>query len=111
LIAPIVEGRADVVFGSRFVGSGEHRVLYFWHSIGNKLLTLASNIFTNLNLTDMETCYKERAHLRSGDLLPWQDLCRGKEDHRQGRLEGDVVHIEVQPLPMNTFDEAFVADR
>ena len=58
LIAPIVEGRADVVFGSRFVGSEEHRVLYFWHSIGNKLLTLASNMFTNLNLTDMETCYK-----------------------------------------------------
>jgi glycosyltransferase involved in cell wall biosynthesis len=58
LIAPILEGRADVVFGSRFVGSEEHRVLYFWHSIGNKLLTLASNMFTNLNLTDMETCYK-----------------------------------------------------
>ena len=58
LIAPIMEGRADVVFGSRFVGSEEHRVLYFWHSIGNKLLTLASNMFTNLNLTDMETCYK-----------------------------------------------------
>jgi glycosyltransferase involved in cell wall biosynthesis len=58
LTAPILEGRADVVFGSRFVGSEEHRVLYFWHSIGNKLLTLASNMFTNLNLTDMETCYK-----------------------------------------------------
>jgi glycosyltransferase involved in cell wall biosynthesis len=58
LIAPILEGRADVVYGSRFVGSQEHRVLYFWHSVGNKLLTLASNIFTNLNLTDMETCYK-----------------------------------------------------
>jgi glycosyltransferase involved in cell wall biosynthesis len=58
LIAPIVEGRADVVFGSRFVGSEEHRVLYFWHSIGNRFLTLASNMFTNLNLTDMETCYK-----------------------------------------------------
>jgi glycosyltransferase involved in cell wall biosynthesis len=58
LIAPIMEGRADVVFGSRFVGSEEHRVLYFWHSVGNKLLTLASNMFTNLNLTDMETCYK-----------------------------------------------------
>jgi glycosyltransferase involved in cell wall biosynthesis len=58
LVAPILEGLADVVFGSRFVGSEEHRVLYFWHSIGNKLLTLASNMFTNLNLTDMETCYK-----------------------------------------------------
>jgi glycosyltransferase involved in cell wall biosynthesis len=58
LLAPILEGRADVVFGSRFVGSEEHRVLYFWHSIANTLLTLASNMFTNLNLTDMETCYK-----------------------------------------------------
>jgi glycosyltransferase involved in cell wall biosynthesis len=58
LVAPIMEGRADVVFGSRFVGSEEHRVLYFWHSIGNKLLSLVSNMFTNLNLTDMETCYK-----------------------------------------------------
>jgi glycosyltransferase involved in cell wall biosynthesis len=58
LIAPIVEGRADVVFGSRFIGSEEHRVLYFWHAVGNRLLTLVSNMFTNLNLTDMETCYK-----------------------------------------------------
>ena len=57
LIAPIVDGRADAVFGSRFLGS-ERRVLYFWHTVGNRLLTLASNIFTNLNLTDMETCYK-----------------------------------------------------
>jgi len=58
LLAPIVEGRADVVFGSRFAGGGAHRVLYFWHSIGNGVLTLLSNMFTNLNLTDMETCYK-----------------------------------------------------
>jgi len=58
LVAPILEGRADVVFGSRFIGSEEHRVLYFWHSVGNRLLTLLSNMFTNLNLTDMETCYK-----------------------------------------------------
>ncbi len=58
LLAPILEGKADVVYGSRFQGSKAHRVLYFWHSIGNKLLTLLSNIFTNINLTDMETCYK-----------------------------------------------------
>jgi glycosyltransferase involved in cell wall biosynthesis len=58
LLEPLLDGRADVVFGSRFVGGGAHRVLYFWHSIGNKLLTVASNAFTNLNLTDMETCYK-----------------------------------------------------
>ncbi len=57
LLTPILEGKADAVFGSRFLG-GEHRVLYFWHSVGNRLLTLASNMLTNLNLTDMETCYK-----------------------------------------------------
>jgi glycosyltransferase involved in cell wall biosynthesis len=57
LLSPIVEGKADAVFGSRFLG-GEHRVLYFWHSVGNRILTLVSNMFTNLNLTDMETCYK-----------------------------------------------------
>ena len=58
LLAPILAGRADVVFGSRFIGSGAHRVLYFWHSIGNTVLTLCSNMATDLNLTDMETCYK-----------------------------------------------------
>jgi glycosyltransferase involved in cell wall biosynthesis len=58
LVAPIVEGRADVVYGSRFAGGEIHRVLYFWHSLGNKFLTLLSNAFTNLNLTDMEVCYK-----------------------------------------------------
>ncbi len=58
LIKPIVEGFADVVYGSRFLTSEYHRVLYFWHSVGNKFLTLFSNMMTNLNLTDMETCYK-----------------------------------------------------
>ncbi len=58
LIEPIVRGDADVVFGSRFLGDRPHRVLYFWHYLGNKTLTLLSNCFTNLNLTDMETCYK-----------------------------------------------------
>ncbi len=58
LIQPIAEGKADVVYGSRFAGGGTHRVLYFWHSVGNRLLTLLSNIFTDLNLTDMEVCYK-----------------------------------------------------
>ncbi|HUQ27386.1 MAG TPA: glycosyltransferase family 2 protein [Usitatibacter sp.] len=58
LLAPIAEGRADVVFGSRFMGAAPHRVLYFWHRVGNGFLTLLSNMFTNLNLTDMETCYK-----------------------------------------------------
>lgn len=58
LLKPIIDGHADVVFGSRFIGGGAHRVVYFWHSIGNRLLTLASNMFTDLNLTDMEVCYK-----------------------------------------------------
>lgn len=58
LLKPILNGKADVVYGSRFVGSDSHRVLYFWHSLGNKFLTTLSNMFTNLNLTDMEVCYK-----------------------------------------------------
>jgi glycosyltransferase involved in cell wall biosynthesis len=58
IIKPILDGKADVVFGSRFMGGQPHRVLYFWHRIGNGFLTLLSNMFTNLNLTDMETCYK-----------------------------------------------------
>jgi glycosyltransferase involved in cell wall biosynthesis len=58
LLKPILEGKADVVYGSRFVGGESHRVLYFWHSLGNKFLTFMSNMFTNLNLTDMEVCYK-----------------------------------------------------
>lgn len=58
LIQPILENKADVVYGSRFIGGETHRVLYFWHSIGNKFLTLLSNMFTDLNLTDMEVCYK-----------------------------------------------------
>jgi len=58
LLAPLLTGKADAVFGSRFIGSEAHRVLYFWHSLGNRFLTLLSNMCTNLNLTDMETCYK-----------------------------------------------------
>ena len=58
LLEPILEDRADVVYGSRFLGGRPHRVLYFWHSVGNRLLTLVSSMVTNLNLTDMETCYK-----------------------------------------------------
>ncbi|MEK9600644.1 MAG: glycosyltransferase family 2 protein, partial [Bacteroidota bacterium] len=58
LLKPITDGHADVVYGSRFMGGKPHRILFFWHSIGNGLLTLMSNALTNLNLTDMETCYK-----------------------------------------------------
>jgi glycosyltransferase involved in cell wall biosynthesis len=58
LLKPVIEGHADIVYGSRFLGGSAHRILFFWHSIGNKFLTFLSNMFTNLNLTDMETCYK-----------------------------------------------------
>src|SRR3984885_8179014 len=58
LLDPLVQGKADVVYGSRFLGAAPHRVLYFWHSVGNRLLTLLSNCLTNINLSDMETCYK-----------------------------------------------------
>ena len=70
LLKPILEGHADVVYGSRFMGGKPHRILFFWHSIGNGLLTLASNALTNLNLTDMETCYKlfKAKHIKSLNL-------------------------------------------
>ena len=70
LLGPILDGKADVVYGSRFIGGDCHRVLYFWHSLGNRVLTLLSNMFTNLNLTDMETCYKmfRREVIQSLDL-------------------------------------------
>ena len=58
LLQPVLNGKADVVYGSRFLGSDAHRVVYYWHSMGNRFLTTLSNMFTNINLTDMETCYK-----------------------------------------------------
>jgi glycosyltransferase involved in cell wall biosynthesis len=70
LLQPILDGFADVVYGSRFMGGNPHRILFFWHSVGNKFLTFCSNMFTNLNLTDMETCYKmfRREIIQSLDL-------------------------------------------
>jgi glycosyltransferase involved in cell wall biosynthesis len=70
IVAPLIDGRADVVLGSRFISDRPHRVLYFWHYVGNKFLTTLSNMFTNLNLTDMETCYKafRREVIQSIDL-------------------------------------------
>ena len=131
LLAPIVEGRADVVFGSRFMGAEPHRVLYFWHRVGNGLLTLLSNMFTNLNLTDMETCYKVfrreiiqkikieenrfgfepeitakvaqhgLPHLRGRHLVLRAHLRGGQEDRLEGRLPRDLLHRQVQPLPLS----------
>ena len=70
LLHPIIDGSADEVYGSRFLGGHEHRVLYFWHSIGNMVLTMISNGFTNLNLTDMETCYKVFTQKALADIWP-----------------------------------------
>ena len=70
LLKPIAEGNAEVVYGSRFMGGNPHRILFFWHSIGNKFLTFISNMFSNLNLTDMETCYK----LFKSDIIKSIDL-------------------------------------
>lgn len=70
LLQPVIDGFADVVYGSRFLGGDAHRILFFWHSIGNKFLTFLSNMFTNLNLTDMETCYK----LFRSDIIKSLDL-------------------------------------
>jgi glycosyltransferase involved in cell wall biosynthesis len=70
LLKPVIDGFADVVYGSRFIGGNAHRILFFWHSIGNRILTMLSNMFTNLNLTDMETCYK----LFRADIIKGLDL-------------------------------------
>ena len=121
LLRPILDGKADVVYGSRFLGTPRgHRVLYFWHSVGNRLLTLLSNMFTDLNLTDMETCYKvmtrevvdrldlrsqrfgiepeitckvarlRRADLRSPDLVQRPHVRGRQEDRLEGRVPGRV---------------------
>lgn len=92
LLRPIMDGRADVVFGSRFRTTEETRVLYFWHSVGNQVLTLASNMMTNLNLTDMETCYKVfRREIIQGI---------GVEENRFGfepEITAKIAHLDPQP--------------
>jgi glycosyltransferase involved in cell wall biosynthesis len=96
LLVPIVDGRADAVFGSRFMG-GPHRVLYFWHSVGNGLLTLMSNMFTDLNLTDMETCYKmSRADLLKS--LPLRTDRFGIEPELTARLAQARARIYEVPI-------------
>ncbi len=92
LLHPILSGKADAVFGSRFIGSQEHRVLYFWHSMGNRFLTLMSNMFTNLNLTDMETGYKavRREIIQS---IPIQENRFGFEPEITAKLSKKGVRI------------------
>lgn len=92
LIEPIASGRADVVYGSRFLGSGPHRVLYFWHYVGNRVLTLFSNMFTNLNLTDMETGYK----VFRRDLIQSIKLCEdrfGFEPEITAKIARKKAHV------------------
>ncbi|MDR0822679.1 MAG: glycosyltransferase family 2 protein [Endomicrobium sp.] len=74
LLAPLIDGKADVVYGSRFMGEGAHRVVYFWHFVGNKFLTTLSNNFTNINLTDMETCYK----VFKREIIQSIDICENR---------------------------------
>jgi glycosyltransferase involved in cell wall biosynthesis len=96
LLEPILEGKADAVFGSRFLG-GPHRVLYFWHSVGNSFLTLVSNMFTDLNLTDMETCYKMvRADLMKS--LPLSSDRFGIEPELTARLAQSRARIYEVPI-------------
>jgi glycosyltransferase involved in cell wall biosynthesis len=96
LMGPILDGRADAVFGSRFLG-GPHRVLYFWHSVGNKFLTLVSNMFSDLNLTDMETCYKMvRADLMKS--LPLTASRFGIEPELTARLAQSRARIWEMPI-------------
>jgi glycosyltransferase involved in cell wall biosynthesis len=96
LLDPIIDGRADAVFGSRFL-SGTHRVFYFWHSVGNRLLTLVSNMFTNLNLTDMETCYKAIRGEVARDLLLTSDRF-GFEPEVTARLAQRKARIYEVPI-------------
>jgi cellulose synthase/poly-beta-1,6-N-acetylglucosamine synthase-like glycosyltransferase len=94
LIQPIIDGRADVVIGSRFIGES-HRVLYYWHSVANKALTLLSNWFTNLNLTDMETCYKVFRREIIQNMTFGPHLRRREKDRPQGRVPSPVLHRQV----------------
>lgn len=105
LLEPILDGRADAVFGSRFLG-GPHRVLYFWHSVGNGLLTLISNMLTDLNLTDMETCYKMmRADLAKS--LPLRSMRFGIEPELVARLAQARARIYEVPISYSgrTYEE------
>ena len=98
LLEPILDGRADACFGSRFLG-GTHRVLYYWHSVGNHLLTLYSNMLTNLNLTDMETCYKAMRGELARSLLPQLRAERfGFEPEITARLAGANARIYEVPI-------------
>ncbi len=105
LLAPLLSGVADVVYGSRFIGGDSHRVLYFWHSMGNKFLTLMSNMFTNLNLTDMETCYKvfKRSIIQS---LPLKEKRFGFEPEVTALL-AKIPHIRIYEVGISYFGRTY----
>lgn len=105
LLSPLLSGKADVVYGSRFAGGDSHRVLYFWHSMGNRFLTLMSNMFTNLNLTDMETCYKilKKDLLQS---LPLQETRFGFEPEITAHL-ARIPHIRIYEVGISYYGRTY----
>lgn len=105
LLRPILDGYADVVFGSRFMGGRPHRILFFWHSIGNKFLTSVSNLFTNLNLTDMETCYKLfRAEILQG--LPLQEKRFGFEPEVTAKMSR-VPNVRIYEVGISYYGRSY----
>lgn len=105
LLAPILSGKADVVFGSRFLGGGAHRVIYFWHSVGNKFLTMLSNMMTNLNLTDMEVGYKVFKH----EILQSLTLCE-KRFGFEVEFTAKVArrHCRIYEVPISYYGRDYV---
>lgn len=105
IIRPVLEGHADVVYGSRFLGGNPHRILFFWHSIGNGFLTFLSNMFTNLNLTDMETCYKlfEAKTIKS---LPLQERRFGFEPEVTARI-ARIPNIRIYEVGISYYGRTY----
>ena len=105
LLKPFLDGFADVVYGSRFMGGKPHRILFFWHSIGNKILTFVSNMFTNLNLTDMETCYK-MFHRETIQSLPLQEKRFGFEPEVTARISR-IPNIRVYEVGISYYGRTY----
>lgn len=105
LLRPVLDGHADVVYGSRFMGGNAHRILFFWHTIGNRFLTFLSNMFTNLNLTDMETCYKlVRTDILKG--LPLKEKRFGFEPEVTARLSR-VPRIRIYEVGISYYGRTY----
>lgn len=105
LLKPMLDGVADVVYGSRFIGGQPHRILFFWHSIGNKFLTFLSNMFTNLNLTDMETCYKLfRSDIIKG--IPLKEKRFGFEPEVTAKIS-KIKHIRIYEVGISYYGRTY----